>query len=244
MCKEKFNELTFVKREYELLRFFTSLGDNFSERANQSIGPIVDELIDNEEYLKYAICVNKDMFGVKQLNGVVTIFFMLANLESVKPQIADELITTLLFEYQDEEKSIPFGLTGEKLMGLNYLNYLLSNKDYELNELYAKRISELLIESVENKFDYWLLTLYFSRRDISIELKKFVIDSLDYDVLSMLLSVWEEDFMASMVSSLNLDFLDSSDDEEELQKELEEIHEEKVSSFADVINLINKKLYS
>lgn len=245
MCKENLNEMEFIKREYELLRFFSSLGDNFSKKANENIKPIVEELLNNEEYLKYAICVNKDRFGVKQLNGVVTAFFMLTNLKEIKPEIADNLLKTLLFECQDDENKTPFALTGKPFIGANYLMYLLDNTEYQLNEQYAKRISELITESQKNVIDFWLITSYFCRNDISIKLKKFVIDSLDEDVLYNLTNVWEESFMSHMLNSFNPEVFNMSDEElKELEKEFENSRSERNASLDEVITLINKKIYS
>lgn len=245
MCKEKINEMEFIKREYELLRFLTSVENEISEEILRKMETIRTEVLSNEEALKYAINITKDMIGVKQLNGPVTVSFMLLELEKINSEISDKLINNLLFEYQDDNEEIPFILTGKIIFETSYLIYLLLNSDYKLDEKYSTRIGECVTQSIEKEFDSLLLTLYFRRDDISIDHKKIVIDSLGEEVLYKLINEWEENFIKDMISSFNPDSPDLSDDDlEDFEKEFENMHKGNGSSFADVINLINQKVYS
>lgn len=248
MRKEIFNEMDFIKREYVFLRMLT-FTEELSEEVAEKMASIQNEALKNVEAQKYAIGITEDIFTIKQLNGPVTIACMLLELEKINPEISNQLMENLLFEYQDNDKKVPFILTGDSIFSSSYLEFLLGNHKYTIDKKYNRRISECVIQKMscmeEREFNGLILTLFFERKDISIEHKKFVIDSLDEDLLYRLVNEWNEAFMEAMVDNLNLEALDLSDEEtEKIEKELEDMHEEKVSSFIDVVDLINKKLYS
>ena len=246
MGKEKFNELEFIKREYELLRFISIDAVKFSDEAKNKLEAIIEELINNEEEIRYAITVKKDIFGMNQLAGVVTTLFILVQLEKINPDISEKLMENLLYKFQKRKDNIPLILTGEEILGASYLEFLLENTEYKIPEIYHSKIGICLIRSIEKKVNFSLLTSYFVRTDIPIKNKKFVIDALDDEVLYRLIDEWNKSFMNSIVDSLkreSLEFLNEKEAEEFL-RELKSMHKEKVSCFTEVVNLINEKLYS
>ena len=235
----------FFKKEYELLRFLTSTNGKFSKKVKQKFDVVIKDILDDEEYLKCAIEVNEDAFGTKQLNGVVTTSFMLMEIEKLSPKLSKQLMETLLFEYQDKSKKVPLILTGEKALESSYLEFLLVNTEYKLKEEYNKAISKYVVKSIKKKFNPSLLTLYFNREDISMELKESVIDSLDETVLYRLMKDWEDNLIGAMLEGMNLEVLDLLDDEfDKIQDEFENSCEEKDSCLSKVMKLINEKLYS
>lgn len=233
----------FLKKEYELLRFLISTNGKFTKKAEQKLNAVITEILGDKEYLKYAIEVNEDRFGVKQLNGVVTVSFMLMEIEKLSPKISNKLMETLLFEYQDKSKKVPLILTGEKALQSPYLEFLLVNTEYRLKDEHAKVISKYVVKSIKKKFNATLLTLYFNRKDISMKLKKSVIDSLDETVLYRLIRDWEDNLIGTMFEGINLNFLDLIDDEfDKIQDEFEGCCEEKESCLSKVMKLISEKL--
>lgn len=238
------NKVGFFKKEYELLRFLTSIDGDFPKKSRQKLDEVISEILDDEEYLSYATQVTEDMFGIKQFNGVVTITFMLMELEKLSLEISNKLMKNLLFEYQDKSNKVPLILTGEKSLESSYLEFLLVNTEYKIKDEYAKVISKYVIQSIKKKFDAALLTLYFNREDISMELKESVINSLDETVLYRLMREWEDNLIGAMLDGINLDVLDLMDDEfDKIQDEFEESCEEKASCLSKVMKLINEKLY-
>jgi len=244
MCKEKFNEMDFVKREYELLRFISST-EQFSIKEFQKIEEIQKEIISNEEYMKYAIIITEDRFKVKHFNGIVTVACIIMGLEKINPEIAEQLMENLFFAYQDKEKNVPMALAGIKVLDASYLVHLLVNKEYKIDKKYHSAITKCVMQIAQKESDSALLGLYFVRDDIPIECKKLVIDSLDEDVLYRVTKEWEESFNAFLEESLEFDSLDFMDDEsDKFDYDLEDDDEDFGNLISEVIELINEKLYS
>lgn len=246
MSKGIFNEKDFALKEYELLRYLTLNEAKLTEEATQKLESMKSEFLNDEEHLNYAVSITKDMFGLKHLNGVITAAFVIMNMEEIDPEISEVLLANLLFEYQDESKTIPLILTGKNALEASYLVYLLANQNIQLKEVYHDKITECVIQSQEKEFDDAILTLYFMRKDIPIKLKKQIIDALDEDVLYRLLNSWEENLINIMSDAMKtgLDDDEMSDGEiAEIEKQLEEMEQEKVDPLDEVVKLINEKLY-
>jgi len=246
MGKEIFNEKDFALKEYELLRYLTLNESKLTEEATQKLETMRSELLKDEEYLNYAVSITKDMFGLKHLNGVITSAFVIMNMEDINPEISETLLANLLFEYQDEAKTIPLILTGKNALEASYLMYLLANQNVKFKEIYHNKITKYVIQSQEKEFDEAILSLYFTREDIHIELKKQVIDALDGDVLYRLLNSWEENLINIMSDAMKVELdNDEMSDEEiaELEKHLDGTEQGKVAPLAEVVKLINEKLY-
>lgn len=227
----------FEKTEYELLRYFLA-----SEKSHEKVKDIQNEILSDKKYIKKAIAVTKDAFGLSHITGTITPYFMLINRESINPSIADQLLTNLFFEYQDDQKKVPLVLTGENILG-KYLFFVLANSDIEIDEKYHERIAECVIQSCAAKIvDAGILTAFFLRRDLSIELKKKVVDVLPDEILYVLKEHWEEAKLEMMMASIA-----SANTDDETICELKELFEDEESyedTLDKVVELIDDKLYS
>ncbi len=228
MCKEK----DYLLREYEMFRYLM-----FKEEPTDKICyKMTESVLNDEEYLRFVITTTIDSFGDVQLNGTISPAIIIANFEDVNPEITETLLNNLLFEYQDEAKTIPLIITGSNF-GKSYLEAVLSNTNIKLKASYNEQLTKALIKSLEIKMNYDLLTLFLLRDDIEKKSKKEVIDYVDEENLYLLKELWEDMF-------LGFDFLDAEAEMEDKLSVFEETEEESNNTLASIIQLIDEKLYS
>lgn len=238
-CKEEF-----LVKEYELARYCSIGGkEEFTETEKNIFGKFNDEILANKEYLKYAVSATKDVFGKTYLNGIITPFTIIANLQNVDSEIAEILFNNLFNEYYDEEQTKPIAACQNSILGISYLEAILLNNDIIIDEKYHKKIAECMNMFRETS----IFTAFFLRKEIPIDCKKKIIDFLDEDILYLLPKKWEEIFFNSLMDDFYDGLYDDDVSEEELLEEEKvrmESEAERHNLLDEVIELINEKLYS
>lgn len=244
-CKNdtEFNELWRENKEYELLRCAMMTEDE-SENIVERIRAFKEDLLIDEEHMKWACKLTTDMFGAQHLNGTITAYVILSCFERINQSVANDLLDKLLFEYQDEYETYPLILTGERVLG-KYLFHVLRNPNIHLNGKQQQRIAECVIQDATTKvegrtLDGSSMIVFLLRTDIPANLKKEVIDALPDEFLYVLKQYLEEEKLEFMLYSVA-----HSDIAEDVEnKEFFSEQSEESNGLDKVIELIDDKLYS
>ena len=154
--------------------------------------------------------------------------------------IKQKLLYNLLFEYQDEEKTIPLIIT-DCAYGMSYLKAVLINTKIYFKPDNKLQLTNALIKSLERKMDFELLTIFFLREDIEKEYKQMVVDFVDEENLYLLKKHIEETLV-----NFNIPIIDFGDvlNDEKVLETFSEFDAEENPILADVVAMIDQKLYA
>ncbi len=237
--KKNMTEMDVAKREYNLVKWFMCSGmkNCITDRWCDEI----DKILIDTDYQKRAIKLVTNDIGITTLAGIITPSILITNSHVVDSEILDELLNNIMLGYIDEEKSERI-LNFVDLFGLSYLEQILMYDDIKLKREYQKIISDEVISKYKSGIDLDLLKLFFMCYSIDNEYKEKVVEIMLEDDLYMLQESLENDTInaLSYVIKETNDVVGIIDEEDEC----DELEEEKISVFEDVMKLIDKRLNS
>lgn len=168
-------ELCFIEKEYVLCRYI--LNDTEKVVINTKCEELIEEIISDQEFQKWAISRLIDKTGKVMLNGIVTPAILIIMHELITPDILSDLLNNILFSYKDKEKNEPFMLT-KVFNNYSYLELILLMGEYKFRDKFKYQIACGIIESLHQGFDDNLIETFFKNSKINFSYKEMCLSAM------------------------------------------------------------------